>query len=285
MDLQLLETFLVVCEERNLSRAAVRLFRTQPAITRQIQTLEEELGVRLLERTPRGVQPTAQGEELRSRSARILGELRNLKEFASGAGGPSGELVLACSDTVACYFLAPLLGRFAKECPRVHLRIESGVTPGIANLLERGACELGFVLLPLRNPRMEMKPVLSYHHVAVFPSGRAPKGLRETTVAALCEMPLVLLTRDSATRRSFDEMVSSKGLQADHVLEVGSVSVQKAMVRAGLGAGILPDYALEKRDGLPSLPIQGSREKVLALCRLKSKHVSAPAERLMKILE
>ena len=145
MDIQLLETFLVVCEERNLSRAAVRLFRTQPAVTRQIQALEALLEVRLLERTPRGVQPTAQGEELRARGARILSELRGLRDLGAGADGPSGELLLACSDTVACHFLAPFLGRLARECPRVRICITSGNTPGIVNLLA-GPAMLLFLL-------------------------------------------------------------------------------------------------------------------------------------------
>lgn len=284
MDIQLLETFLVVCEERNLSRAAVRLFRSQPAITRQIQALEALLGVRLIERTPRGVHPTPQGEELRTRGARILGELRGLKDIGAEGEGPIGELHIACSDNVACHFLAPILGRYVAECPRVQIRLVNGVTPAIANLVERGACELGFVLLPLRNPRMELRPVLQYRHVAVFPPGETPKGIPEATVNDLCERPLVLLTKETATRRSFDEMVNAKGFQPCHILEVGSIAVQKAMVRAGLGAGILPDYTLEKRDGLSCLPIQGARTHTLALCHLKTKTLSLPARHLMKIL-
>jgi len=284
MDLQLLETFLVVCEEGNLSRAAVRLFRTQPAVTRQIQALETQLGVRLLERNPRGVQPTPQGEELRLRSARILTELRNLADLGAGAAGPSGELLLACSDTVACHFLAPFLGTLARDCPRVRVRINSGTTPAIVNLVERGACELGIVLLPLRNPRLELKPVLTYHHVAVFPCGQRPEG-PATTLEALCGRSLVLLTRESATRRSFDEAVAAQGLQASQVLEVGSVSVQKAMVRAGLGAGILPGYALDPRDDLDHLPIQGSHPKSLALCWLKARPLSTPAASMVQLLE
>jgi DNA-binding transcriptional LysR family regulator len=164
----------------------------------------------------------------------------------------------------------------------VQLRIESGVTPGIVNLVERGACELGFVLMPLRNPRLEVRPVLHYRHVAVYPADGAPG--TETTVSALCAQPLVLLTRDSATRRSFDEIVAAKGFQPHRILEVGSVSVQKAMVRAGLGAGILPDYALEPGDGLDCLPIQGSHEKTLALCRLKARSPSGPAKVLLGLL-
>jgi DNA-binding transcriptional LysR family regulator len=284
MDIQLLETFLVVCEERNLSRAAVRLFRSQPAISRQLQALEATLGCQLLERTSRGVSPTERGGELRDRAARILGELRGLKDLNSEAEGPGGDLVVACSDNVACHVLAPVLGRFSRECPRVRIRIESSVTPGIVNLVERGSCELGFVLLPVRNPRLELKPVLDFKHVAVFPPRGVPKGLREMNIEALCERPLVLLTRDTATRRSFDEMLASKGLHPPRFLEVGSVPVQKAMVRAGMGTGILADYALEPRDGLPTLPIQGARTKTLALCHLKAGKLSSPAQNLVRLL-
>lgn len=284
MDIQLLETFLVVCEERNLSRAASRLFRTQSAITRQIQSLESEMGFPLFDRTSRGVQPTAHGEELRNRAARLLDELRGLKEIGAGKEGPSGELVLAASDTVACHYLAPLLGPFSEQCPRVHIRIESGVTPGIANLVERGQAELGFVLLPLRHPKLELIPLLHYHHVAVVAQGKLGPHSGSISVGTLCTMPLVLLTRESATRRSFDEMVASKGLHPGRIMEVPTVSVQKAMVRAGLGAGILPDYAVEPEDGLKAIPIQGAHQKTLAICRLRTRTLSEPARILVERL-
>ena len=284
MDLQLIETFLVVCEERNLSRAARRLFRTQPAVSRQIQALEALLGVRLVERSPRGVQPTPQGEELRIRSARILSELRGLKDLGSAEESPGGELHLACSDNVASHFLAPLLGRYAAACPKVQVRVVSGVTPGIVNLVERGTCELGFVLLPLRHPRLELHPVLTYRLQAAFPPGLAPEGLQDITVERLCGLPLVLLARETATRRAFDELVGAKGLQPRPVLEVDSIAVQKAMIRAGVGAGILPDYTLERGDGLESLPLRGAETHTLALCHLKARSLSLPARRLLPLV-
>jgi hypothetical protein len=65
---------------------------------------------------------------------------------------------------------------------------------------------------------------------------------------------------------------------------VGSVPMQKAMVRVGLGTGILGDYALEPRDGLPSLPIQGARTRTLALCHLKAGKLGTPAQNLVRLL-
>lgn len=284
MDLHLLETFLVVCEERNLSRAAVRLFRTQPAVTRQIQALEELVGTRLLDRSPRGVRLTASGEELRLRGARLLGELRGLKDLVAGGEGLAGELNVACSDNVASHFLAPLLGRYAQAHPRVQIRLVGGVTPGIANLVERGACELGFVLLPIRSARLALTPVLRFNHVAAFARDAVPADTRSISLKALCAMPLVLLTSETATRRAFDELAAAKGLRPSRIMEVGSVAVQKAMVQAGLGAGILPDYTLGSGEGLRALPIQGARSKMLALCHGKARPLSPPAEAFMQMI-
>ena len=126
--------------------------------------------------------------------------------------------------------------------------------------------------------------MLQYRHVAVFPPRGVPKGHLEAKLQELCEGPLVLLAKETATRRAFDEMVHAKGLQPRHLLEVGSIAVQKAMVRAGLGAGILPDYTLEKRDGLACLPIQGARLHTLALCHLRARSLSEPARRLVELL-
>nr|WP_320134081.1 LysR family transcriptional regulator [uncultured Holophaga sp.] len=283
MDISQLETFLTVCDERNLSRAAVRLFLTQPAVTRQIQALEGALGCTLLIRTPRGVALTPQGEELRSRASRIMEELRSLREIGHASDGLSGELNVACSDTVACHFLAPILGQYARENPKVRIRIENTVTPGIVNLVERDTCELGFVLLPVKNPRLEIHPVLNYHHVAVFAPGSEPAD-ETISLSALCAMPLVLLTRDTATRRAFDEMVASRGLSTRRILEVGNVSAQKALVRVGLGAGILPDYAVEPRDELLTRPIKGARTKTLAICHHRGRPLSPPVAKLVDML-
>ena len=139
--------------------------------------------------------------------------------------------------------------------------------------------------MPLRNPHLALKPVLNYHNVAVFTPDLFPGAPLDPTLEALCERPLVLLTRESATRRSFDEALAEKGLHPKHVLEVATVHVQKAMIRAGLGAGILPGYAMEPSDGLLHLPILGSHQKSLALCWLKARPLSPAAAAMERLLQ
>ncbi len=97
MDIDLLKTFVMVCEEGSLTRAAVRLFRTQPAITQQIQVLEREFGHVLLERTARGVRPTAQGQALRERAGRLFREWDGLVEEMRDRSEGRGRSVISAS--------------------------------------------------------------------------------------------------------------------------------------------------------------------------------------------
>ena len=118
LDLGALEAFVAACEDGSVSRAAQRLFRSQPSTTRQIAALETELGTALLDRSARGVKPTAAGTEVLALARRLLTDAQALHEAARSGGGAFGVLRIACSDTVARYWLAPHLGTFAARFPR-----------------------------------------------------------------------------------------------------------------------------------------------------------------------
>ena len=264
MDIDLLKTFVMVCEEGSLTRAAVRLFRTQPAITQQIQVLEREFGHVLLERTARGVRPTAQGQALRERAGRLFREWDGLvEEMRDRSEGISGELRIACSDTVARYFLPEILTEFVRKHPGVRLELRDGSSQGIARMVEDGVCDVGFVLLPLARPGLELLPVLEYRHQVAYGPGRTVAGT--VAVAELVKERLVLLPRETRTRQHIEEGFRRHGLACAEVLEVGNVSVQKALVRAGLGVGILPDYAFTQGDGLVAADIEDSHVRTIAV--------------------
>lgn len=282
MDIDLLKTFVMVCEEGSLTRAAVRLFRTQPAITQQIQVLEREFGHALLERTARGVRPTAQGQALRERAGRLFREWEALvEEMRDRSEGVRGQLRIACSDTVARYFLPEILAGFVREHPGVRLELRDGSSQGIARMVEDGVCEVGFVLLPLVRSGLEFKPVLEYRHRAAYGPGRSAPATA-VSAAELVEERLVLLPRETRTRQHIEEGFRRQGLASGEVLEVGNVSVQKAMVRAGLGVGILPDYAFTPGDGLLAADIEASHVRTIALCTARG---FKPSGALLAFLE
>jgi DNA-binding transcriptional LysR family regulator len=285
MDIDLLRTFVAVCEEGSLTRAATKLFRTQPAISQQIQALEREFGQVLLERTTRGVRPTAQGTVLRDRAGRLFREWEGIaEEMRDHSEGLRGDLRIACSDTVARYFLPDILSRYVQAYPRVRLELRQSSGVGIARMVEDGLCEIGFVLLPRPVAGLELRPVLEYRHRAAFGAQRNLKGMTHCCAADLVKERLVLLPRETGTRQHIEEGFRRQGLAVGEVLEVGNVSVQKAMVRVDLGVGILPDYALTPEDGLQSFPIEDAHVRTIAACTARGFTPSGAARAFLSLL-
>jgi DNA-binding transcriptional LysR family regulator len=268
-DLDLVNTFLVVAEEGSLTRAAVRLFRTQSALTRRLQAFEEAVGKSLFSRSKQGVRLTPEGQALLA-PARDLLRSRDRLLGASTRREVEERLRIACSDTVARYLLAPRLRGLLEANPRLELELQVSNTPQTVSRVELGEADLGFVLLPAKHRALDFRPVRTYHHMAAFPPGIRPR-TGETSLAEVLEHPLVLLDRSTRTRQLIDASLLSKGLFPGRVTEVGNVSVLKALVRAGMGVGILPEYARESNDGLAWRSIQSSSERVLAACMRKDR--------------
>lgn len=282
LDLDALEAFVTACECGSVSQAAHRLFRSQPAVTRQIAGLEDALGATLLERSSKGVKPTTSGTEVLERARRILREAASLKQAAHSGEGPAGSLRIACSDTVARYWLAPHLGAFARRHPRVSLELELSSTPETADRVAHGLSDVGFVLLPLHHPSLSHRVVLRYRHVAAFAAGQASADPSPVSPADLAGSPLVLLGRQTRSRQLIEEGFRRHGLWPSRIVEVGNVSVQKELVRVGLGVGVLPDYACVEGDGLEYRPIDGASVREMALATHKTDFAEGPADAFVR---
>ncbi len=265
MDLDRLRIFQMVCEEGSVSRAAVRLFRTQPAVSMQLATLEGEAGARLLTRNSSGVRPTAAGQRLLACAAEVFRAHERLREAWAGED-VSSDLHVACSDTIAGHFLPSILRELVRRRPGVRFHLVQSATPESQNRLWRGDVEVAFLLRPVADPRLALETVLRYRHVAAFPR-RGGERVRPAPIdpAELARGPLVLLARGTQTRHLVDEAFRARGIVPAHIVEVGSVSIQKEMVRCGLGVGILPAYAIEPGDRLRARPIAGASVREIAV--------------------
>ncbi len=283
LDLDALGAFVAACEEGSISRAAGRLFHSQPAVTRQILSLEKVLGVVLLDRSSRGVKPTAAGLAVLARAQKVLRDVEALSGAAHDPKGENGDLRIACSDTVAQYWLAPQLGRFARQNPLARLHLTISNSPEIAARVAAGLEDIGFVLLPLNHPSLLHRPVLSYRHMAAFAQGTAPPDSL-VTASDLAQSPLVLLGRQTRSRQLIEEGFLARGLWPKRVVEVGNVSVQKELVRVGLGVGVLPDYAKRSGDDLEYRQIEGASVREIAIVTHRSNFPGGVAERFAKML-
>ncbi|MBI1848539.1 MAG: LysR family transcriptional regulator [Candidatus Rokubacteria bacterium] len=249
MDLRRLEIFAKVAELRSFSRAAEALFLTQPTISEHVRGLEEELGVRLLDRLGRGVAVTPAGDLLLGYARRILAlaaETRQaLEQFQ---GRMVGRLVVAGSTIPGEYVLPALVGQFKAKYPEISVTLLIGDSRQVAEWVEDTRVELG-VSGALPGSRALEARALMADELVVTVSAAHPWGRR--SVVALDEVktePLIVRERGSGSREALERALEAAGIDLDGfrvVGEMGSTQAIKQAVRAGVGISLISRRAVE----------------------------------------
>lgn len=171
-----LHVFLAVAEHGNMAKAAEQLSISRPVVSKTIADLEHTLGVRLLDRMPQGVEPTAYGRALLKRSLAVFDELRqSVKEIEFLADPNSGELRVGCSEVMAAGFVAAVIAELSRCFPRLAVRTELGtVTQQFVPLRER-KCELFVARAPAALPEPDMDRESLFHDWPLVVAGPKSK--------------------------------------------------------------------------------------------------------------
>ncbi|MBX9775048.1 MAG: LysR family transcriptional regulator [Xanthobacteraceae bacterium] len=244
MDLRQARTFVAVAELGTISRAAQSLRIAQPALSRQIRNLEEELGLTLFDRAGGRLRLTSQGEQL-------LGDCRDLLNHANAVREraqllrheESGVLKVAAAPGNIESLFADFLHRYARRFPKVQVRLIDAHGPEMLGMLERGEISLGQSLIHALQPddrRFASHPLGSIDILAASkPSVALGKG-SSIEIAQLAPHPLLLLSSDFVLRRTFDAACRLAGLKPKIVLESRDPRTLLAMAEAGHGVSIIP---------------------------------------------
>jgi DNA-binding transcriptional LysR family regulator len=239
-----LDCFADVVELGSFSAAAARRNVTQPAVSLQLRQLERRLGVRLIERIGKRVQPTPAGRDL-------LAHVRCIQEAVASAvdavaphqAGRTGRIRIGTGATACIYLLPPVLRRLRERMPLLEITVRTGNTPEILKLLEENAIDLALVTLPAQGRTFDVTVLCKDELIAVFPAaGTTPES--PATPSFLAERPLVLYESGGNARRTIDAWFLRAGLSPKPVMELGSVEAIKELVGAGLGCAVLPTPAL-----------------------------------------
>jgi len=244
LNLDQLHAFREVVALGSVSAAAQALNLTQPAVSLQIRQLERRLGVRLLERLGRRIEPTAAGRELLPHVGRIeaaVGEA--VRAMADQAGAVGGRVRLGTGATACIYLLPRILRDLRSRFPRLDIVVRTGNTPEILRALEDNAIDIALVTMPAPGRALDATPIVEDEIVAVF-AGQAAVPEERLTAAALAELPVVLYEPGGNSRRVIDEWFRRAGVTLKPVMELGSVEAIKELVGAGLGCGLLPRLAM-----------------------------------------
>jgi DNA-binding transcriptional LysR family regulator len=263
MDHRQLERFVDVIKTGSLSRTAKRLNISQPALSKSLRQLEDQLAARLLNRTPRGVHPTKFGEAFYERALVITAEFRRARdELEHLRGSTSGEVALGVTPGpgVLDRIVPKAIARVAK--PRVALRfnVRSGTIPELLPALKRGDLDLLFTVLDERLNGVEVKSTLVFEdHFVIVLRSRHPLLARKTIpLKELLGFRWVLLQDALPLWRAIVDSASDRQIQRIAPIESNSVVFVRSMVSQTDYVGILPHYAVQaSRDNeVTSIPLE-----------------------------
>jgi LysR family transcriptional regulator, transcriptional activator of the cysJI operon len=243
-----LVVFRSVAEHLSFRRAAEELYLTQPAVSLQVKALEDDLAVKLFDRSGSHVRLTAAGEVLQRHARIVHAQLMEAEaEIAAAVGDRGGHLALGASTTIAQYVLPRLLGDFRRLHPRISLRVLSGNTEQIVRALEKGSIGLGLIEGPPRSRGVKAQPFLLDDLVLIVPVSRDWPESQSIPPREIGRMPLVMREHGSGSRHVVETALEKHGLRRGAlqvVMNLDSTEAIKSAVEAGLGAGFVSRCAL-----------------------------------------
>jgi DNA-binding transcriptional LysR family regulator len=267
MDLRQLRTFVAVAEQGTVSRASQTLRIAQPALSRRIRDLEDELGVRLFDRIRRRLVLTGEGEQLLGDCRTILGAAGSLAERAQHLRrGDQGILRVAATPQTIEGVFATFLGRYAALRPNVRIRLTEAIGKELLDMLERGEIHMAIALLGLVDVRgndasIEHFELAPMDFLAAFAPSAAPavRG-EEIEIAQLAAHPLLLLEPGFYVRKTFDAACRLAGVKPEVFLESRTPHALLALAEAGHGVAVVPSVLPTHRYRLRVLRITHRRK-------------------------
>ncbi|MDD3797989.1 MAG: LysR substrate-binding domain-containing protein [Novosphingobium sp.] len=241
MDVKRLENFLKVAELGSLSRAADRMRIAQPALSRQMRLLEDEIGAPLFARHRRGMQLTEAGEELQKRVAGPLRQLRHaFDDVRSMSAETGGRFALGMPPTVSTILAGRFTRRVAEKAPNVSLRIVEGYAGHLIDWLQRGEIDAAVLYGPASDFQMNVEDLLFEQLMLVGPASSDLDPAKPVSVAAMAALPMVLPSQPHGLRVVVENAARRVKATLDVKFEADSFLVLKEFVEHGLGYTTLP---------------------------------------------
>lgn len=282
MELTTLRYFLAIADAGHMTRAAAALGVTQPALSAAVKKLEAECGVPLLDRTGRGVEPTAAGLAFaeRAREAVRQADLA-LADVRQLAGLERGVIRLGAGATAVGHLIPPVVGRVQRAHPELTFAIRELGSADVAHALLDGELDLGIVTLPVdtRSAAHDARDLMTIataedELMLIVPAGHALAGRKTFRWADIAGQPVVGFEAGSAVRAILDEAAASHAAALDVVMELRSIDSIRRMVHAGIGVGFVSRFALKSSEGLSCR--DGRVVRTLGVVRRRDK-VPSPA--------
>ncbi len=247
MNLQDLRYLVAVADHRHFGRAAEACFVSQPTLSTQIKKLERELGVELVERSPRHIMLTAVGESLVERARVVLRETDNIREVARRATDPeAGSLRIGLFPTLAPYLLPHIVPVLHERFPKLELLLVEEKSAVVHQRLRDGQLDVGLLAMPVHDDHLHCEPLFDEEFVLAVPTGHPLSSVRGTvSTSVLAGDNVLLLEEGHCLRDQALSVCQLAGAEERSGFRATSLETLRQMVAAGVGVTLLPELAVQ----------------------------------------
>lgn len=290
INLELFRIFYMTAKTGSISKAAKALFTSQPAVSQSIKVLENKLGGRLFHRTPKGVTLTAEGEiffkyieqgySFMEKAEQTFYEMKNLM---------SGQIKIGVSDTLCKHYLLPYLNDYHEAFPDIRVHVTNQTSYEIIDLLKSGKVDLGVVNLPI-DSEQSLQIIETLKIQDCFVVGCKYKHIHEAPVSIrdLGKYPVLLLEKDSNSRRFIDHYLQKNGAVIIPEFELGTIDLLIEFAKIGFGIACVVKNFIEeelKKKHLYEVIIKEKiPQRAIGVVTLREVPLSAAAEKFIEYL-
>ncbi|MCK5662421.1 MAG: LysR family transcriptional regulator [Thiotrichaceae bacterium] len=295
MDIPSIETFLIVANKQSFSLAAEKLFLTQPAISKRIAALENELNYKLFDRIRKKIILTQAGKLFVPTAQRIIDELEAGKNSLAEMNGiVCGELLIATSHHIGLHHLPPVLKHYVSQYPQVDLKLDFINSEAACQAVEDAGIELAIITLPNKpSSCLTIKKIWSdplsiavHNNHPILKSNKGTKlkaRLELEDLQSLAKFPAIFPGKGTYTRERLDKCFSDLGIELQIKLSNNYLETIKMMVSVGLGWSVLPATLID--DSLTSINVSGfSANRSLGIVTHKDRTLSQAAQKMVELI-
>ncbi len=247
-DLHQLNSFITVAKCGSFSRAAEQLCITQPALSRQIRTLEESLGVELFNRHGRGVVVTVAGELLQVRAAQLLQDGETIREeIAAVAGEVTGRVTLGLIPSVSHSLVGDIIQQYRETFPKVSLVVEEAMSGTLQELTEQKKIDLAITYKPYQGRLLHCSSLITEQLYLIGPGDSSIAEFSDISLEDALQYPIALPSNNHGLRNILERAAADEHLSLQLDIEVNTLPWQIDIVQRGLAYTVLPMAAVRTR--------------------------------------
>jgi len=283
-----IQAFMAIADEGSFRKAADALHISQTALTRRLQNLEANLGVKLVERTTRSVALTRIGSDFLPHGHRLLTELGTaLVEIRVSGKAQRGDITIACVPTVGVHYLPRIIKEYSARYPNNRIKILDHLSSGVTEAVLRREAEFGIRQGGSQHPELTSISLLRDRYVLICRDDHPLADRKKLSWKQLQAYPLIVPSHVMTNRALLDAALGADNLVLQSYFEVQRSSTAVGMVAEGVAAAVVPRLAVQ-RGAYPNIRVVAMTEPVvswtLVLLSRRKAHLSPAAQALYEML-